>query len=234
MSILNRTPSTMQKIRWNFKGKEGEISSDERYVQDMRQFDNGEWNLNDYVGAAYGLQYQLDDSKWGTHGDIYLLSKQFSDKRIDGAISRPDLCFIGPEVDEERGKYFALRINQQARDETPGAIGCNGWWYADEVGPENMYRIKCTLEAKEDFEHTALLGCYVLGYKYGYLDGPRKEYMIIVDHFEPNEKRSFDETFYVDPNYRHVVMNYMVWQKGGVNREAESEGWVYDVTVERT
>ena len=77
MSIIKRSPSTMQEIRWNFKGSEGDITNRMCAMSDARQLGyRGIWDLNQYDGAAYGLQYKLDDYRWGTHGDIYKLDKR--------------------------------------------------------------------------------------------------------------------------------------------------------------
>lgn len=234
MSIIKRSPSTMQKIRWNFKGREGDIKSNERYVSDMRQINRGDdWDLNQYNGAAYGLQYKLDDYGWGKHGDIYKLSKEHTDKRIDGAISHPIDNDIDWDSDGQRGKYFWLWLDQSSRDRTPGAVGANGWWYADEVGDSYKYKLTGTLEAVDDWESNALLGMHVLGYKHGYLDGPREHYVNIMETFTKNTQRTYEREFTVHPKYRHIVMNFTLWQPGGYGRNAYSHARVHNVTVER-
>jgi hypothetical protein len=234
MSIIKSLPSTMQEIRWNYKGSEGEINNNERYVRDMRQLGyNDEWDLKGYDGMAYGLQYRLDDYGWGTHGDIYKLSKEHTDKRIDGAITHPADNDINWDSDAQRGKYFWLWLDQSSRDYTPGAIGANGWWYADEVGPTTKYKLTGTLEAVDDWEASAQLGMHVLGYRYGYLDGTRKHYVNIQESFTKNTQRTYEREFTVDKDFRHIVMNFTVWQPGGYGRNAFSHARVHNVTVER-
>ena len=228
MSIIKSLPSTMQEIRWNFKGSEGQIADDERYVRDMRQLaGDDEWDLLQYDGAAYGLQYAFRIEDWSTHGDIYLLDKSLSDKRIDGAISYPQYNFAF--INKNR---LYLKIRQESWDMTPGAVGNNGWWYADEVNSAK-YRIKATLGVGDQWESDAYLGMFVLGYRNGYLDGSRVTYVKTTDYFNKNTSRDYEREFTVDPNYRHVVVNFVVWQPGGYRRRAESQGYVTDVTIER-
>lgn len=233
MSIIKRLPSTMQEIRWNYKGSEGEIKSNERYVRDMRQMGyNGEWDLEGYDGMAYGLQYKLDDYGWGTHGDVYKLSKEHSDKRIDGAITHRADNEIDWDGDGQRGKYFWLWIDQSRYDRTPGAISINGWWYADEPGD---YRVKMKLETVDDWEADARIYGAVLGFRHGYLDGARKDYILngVSDLREKNTIYEYDSVFTVDSRYRHIVMNYCLWQGGGYGRNAMSHARVHNVTVEK-
>jgi hypothetical protein len=233
MSIFKQLPATMQKIRWNYKGSEGEIKANERYVRDMRQLYREDWDLEGYDGMAYGLQYKLDDYGWGTHGDIYKLSKMETDKRVDGAITNLRDNDIEWDADGQRGKYFWMVLDQTSRDRTPGAIGANGWWYADEIGPDAKYKLTGTLEAVDDWEENAFLGMHVLGYKHGYLDGPRQHYVNIMENFTKNTQRTYEREFTVDKDFRHIVMNFVLWQPGGYGRNAYSHARVHNVTVER-
>jgi hypothetical protein len=223
----------MQEIRWNFKGEEGDIKSTDRYVSDMRQLGIGSrFDLEGYNGMAYGLQYQLDDFDWSTHGDIYKLSKESSDKRLEGAITNVSDQYADWDSDSQRGKYFYLFIDQQPSDRTPGAVYINGWWYANEPG---NYKVKMSLETVDGWADGAMLIGAVFGYRNGYLDGERKDYIVhgVGEEREKNKIYEYEDTFTVDKNHRHVVMSFSVWQPGGYGYNAVSYARVHNVTVEK-
>ena len=232
MSIKKELPVSLQEIRWNFKGKIGEIKSSERYVRDMRQLYRDDFDLEGYNGMAYGLQYKLDDYGWGTHGDVYKLSKEHTDKRVDGAITHLGDQWADWDSDGQRGKYFYLFIDQQSRDRTPGALGVNGWWYAEELGD---YKVKMSLETVDDWADGAMVMGFVLGFRHGYLDGARKDYVRlgVGEVREKNKIYEYEETFTVDKDYRHMVMNFSLWQPGGYGYNAMSHARFHNVTVEK-
>lgn len=238
MSIKKELPISMQEIRWNFKEATGDINSTDRYVTDMRQLGiGGRFDLEGYNGMAYGLQYQLDDDGWSTHGDIYELSKESSDKRVDGAVSNiADGELEGSRIDwgsdDQRGKYFYLWLDQSEGDRTPGAIGVNGWWYAEELGD---YKVKMSLETAEDWEPGAEIHAAVLGFRNGYLDGVRNDYVVIGVGEEREESKTYEyeQTFTVDKDFRHVVLSLSLWQPGGYGYNAISHARVHNVTVEK-
>ena len=233
MSIKKELPISMQEIRWNFKEEIGDISSTDRYVSDMRQLGiGGRFDLEGYNGMAYGLQYQLDDDGWSTHGDIYKLSKESSDKRVDGAVSYVADQYAGWDSDNQRGKYFDLIIDQQTGDLVPAAIGINGWWFAGELGD---YKVKMSLETAEDWEPGAEIHGSVLGFRSGYLDGVRKDYIVngVGEELESNKIYEYEQTFTVNKDFRHVVLSFSVWQPGNYGYNAISHARVHNVTVEK-
>ena len=67
-----------------------------------------------------------------------------------------------------------------------------------------------------------VLGDVCSGLPNGYLDGSRVTYVKTTDYFNKNTSRDYEREFTVDPNYRHVVVNFVVWQPGGYRRRAES------------
>ena len=233
MSINKELPISLQEIRWNFKEEIGDINSTDRYVSDMRQLGIGSrFDLEGYNGMAYGLQYQLDDYGWSTHGDIYKLSKESSDKRVDGAVSHVADQYANWDIDNQRGKYFDLIIDQQTRDKTPGAVGVNGWCYAEDLGD---YKVKMKLETVDDWAEGAMITGLVLGFRNGYLDGVRKDYIGfgVGEVREKNKIYEYEDTFTVDKDFRHVVMSFSLWQPGGHGYNAISHGRVHNVTVEK-
>jgi len=232
MSIIKRLPATMQEIRFNYKGGEGEIKASDRYARDMRQLHREDWDLEGYDGMAYGLQYKLDDYGWGKHGDVYKLSKENSDKRADGAITNLLDNDVDWDSDGQRGKYYWLWLDQSSRDRSPGAIAVNGWWYADELG---KYRVKTKLETVDDWEEDAMIYSAVLGYRRGYLDGTRYDYKLngVGERRQKNTIYEYEDIIDVQPNYRHIVMNFTLFQPGGYGRNAYSHARVHNVTVEK-
>lgn len=232
MSIIKRLPATMQEIRFNYKGSEGEIKASDRYARDMRQLHREDWDLEGYDGMAYGLQYKLDDYGWGKHGDVYKLSKEHSDKRADGAISNLLDNDVDWDSDGQRGKYYWLWIDQTSRDRSPGAIAVNGWWYADELG---KYRVKTKLETVDDWEEDAMIYSAVLGYRRGYLDGTRYDYKLngVGERRQKNTIYEYEDIIDVKADYRHIVMNFTLFQPGGYGRNAYSHARVHNVTVEK-
>lgn len=239
MSVNNTPPISLWEIAANF----GKLYRDEttgaytRYVRDFAQknYPRDGWDLLDYMGQSYGLQYKLRSNKFETHGSIYELPLDMSDKRIDGAITHVIDNDIDWDADGQRGKYFWLWIDQSRYDRTPGAVGLNGWWYAGDTGKDNKYRVKMTLETGDDWEDDAQVWGMVLGYRHGYLDGTRVNYAIFGhgENYPKNHKLECEAVFTVDKNYRHIVMNYTVFQPGGYGRNAYSYIVVSNVTVER-
>jgi hypothetical protein len=75
----------------------------------------------------------------------------------------------------------------------------------------------------------------VLGFRNGYLDGVRKDYVVIGVGEEREESKTYEyeQTFAVDKDFRHVVLSFSVWQPGGYGRNAISQARVHNVTVEK-
>ena len=230
----------MHEIRYNFgKHTDNEdVSNVDRYVRDFNALQPAtEFDLLDYSGAAFGFQRSFMDRepgqpKWQKHGSIYELPLDASDRRADYAVDLDDSDAL-PWQTRDGIDSIGMRMSQRYYHRTPGAVGVNGWFYASDVGEDNPYECKWVLESGAEFPEGSQLWGMVFGYRYGYLDGARLEYAThIVDSPEPLTKYEFSDTFSVDKNYRHCLMNFSIWMPG-YGRDQKAYGHIHSCTIKR-
>ena len=147
MSLPKNPPVSLKGIQDNFY-KSGAVGSVDRYVIDFAQRDGVTWDLLDYAGQAYGLQYKINDSGYGVGGSGVIKLDE-CDRRAEGGVSgigqvsqSGSYATVG---EDDQGKYAEIQV-YQARQQNPGAVGLNGIWYANAAGPDARYRIRATVE----------------------------------------------------------------------------------------
>lgn len=238
MSLQKDPPVSLRGIQDNFY-KSGAVGSADRYVIDFAQRDGVTWDLLDYAGQAYGLQYNIYDSGYGSSTGNRPVQPDESDRRAEGAVT--DVGLVSPwgsyaiVGQDDQGKYAEVQT-YQARRTSPGSVGLNGIWYADDVGPNARYRMRATVETFSNFSTGyAEAGVFVFGYRYGYLDGDRQTYCLwgYGDRPGPNETLTVDEVFTVDENYRHIVVNVNSWLPGRSGDYLYAGFRVRNLTIER-
>lgn len=219
MSVDIDPPISLHEIRNNFKKPADEkIGSTSEYARDFVALEDGEvFDLMSYSGAAFGLQKRFMSRKagepyWQRHGSIYEMGLDESDRRADYDVDfdRSDSqVWTAPNGE----KSIAMKMYQ--RGYNAGAVGTNGWWYAEDVGPNNVYECSWVLESGPYVAEDEELWGMLFGYRHGYLDGTRVEYSIQrVVNPEPNTQYPWSDTFTVDKNYRHCLQNFSIWMKG--------------------
>ena len=234
MSVSNSPPVSLKAIQDNFY-KSGSVGSADRYVIDFAQRDGVTWDLLDYAGQAYGLQYDIYDNGYGGGTADRAVQLDESDRRADGAVSDVGGGSYAIVGEDDQGKYAEIQA-YQARLQSPGSIALNGIWYADGAGPNVRYRMRATVETNDNFSrYYGEAGVFVFGYRYGYLDGNRKTYCLWGngDRPGPNQTLTVDETFTVDENYRHIVVNMNSWLPGRYNEYHRAGFKVRNLTIER-
>lgn len=225
MTISLTPPVSLKAIRNDFN-KTGRSGSDERYVRDYNQFPDGEdWDLLAYQGQAYGLQYEFSSDNWGAINDSSNIPKDTSDKReagdYTGLNSQTNIEFGD---DATRGKYAKFSLTQSGWHTNPGAVGLNGFWYAEDTGPDNLYRVTATIETTSNFPINSEVWLDIFGYQYGYLDGSRSDYLLFGNGVRPgpNTTQYVDEVFTVNSFRRHIVMNFNLFSPSGPRSGSET------------
>ena len=236
MSISSSPPVSLYAVRNNFE-KSGSIGTGDRYVRDFKQLDEGEqWDLLGYAGQAYGLQYKIFNDGYGGGLSGGKLPLDEIDRRSDGAAMYPgaDWASYALVGEDDSGKYAELQVFQ-AGERNPGSMAMNGIFFANDVGPSSLYRIRATVETKDDFSPYGEAGVFVFGYRYGYLDGDRVTYSLsgYGERPGPNQTITVDQTFTVDESYRHVVINLSAWLPGAGDSSQRAGFKVRDLTIER-
>ena len=239
MSLPKDPPVSLKGIQDNFY-KSGSVGSVDRYVIDFAQRDGVTWDLLDYAGQAYGLQYKIfNDGYGGGSSGLGKLTTDMTDRRVDGSLSEiGDVSMWGSYGlvgEDDQGKYAELRAYQTYGVGNPGSMQLNGIWYADEAGPSDRYRIRATVETSSDFSIYAEAGIFVFGYRYGYLDGDRRTYSLwgYGERPGPNQTLTVDETFTVDDEYRHIVVNMNCWLPGRYREYDRAKIKIRDLTIEK-
>ncbi|ADD94052.1 hypothetical protein, partial [uncultured phage MedDCM-OCT-S01-C1] len=159
MTVSLTGPVSLHAIRDNFE-KSGRTASDDRYVRDFSQFDSGDsWDLEAYRGQAFGLQYKIFNDGYGGGLSGGQLPLDEIDRRADGAADYPgtDWASYAQVGEDENGKYAEVQV-YQAGEYSPGSVAMNGIWFANDVGPSNLYRMRATVETKDDFSVHGRLG----------------------------------------------------------------------------
>lgn len=235
MSLPKDPPVSLKGIQDNFY-KSGAVGSVDRYVIDFAQRDGVTWDLLDYSGQSYGLQYDIYADGYGGGPSGGQPPPDKTDRRADGSLT--NIGHVGEwgsyarMGEDAQGKYAELHSYQQYPS-GPGTIQLNGNWFASEAGASAQYRMTGIVETNSYFDSTGEVGVYVFGYRYGYLDGDRKIYSTwgYQDKPGPNRTLLVDDTFTVDGNYRHIVVNLNAWLPG---REFSRAGVkVRNLTIER-
>jgi hypothetical protein len=233
MSINTTPPVSLKDIQDNFY-KSGAVGSVDRYVIDFAQRDGVTWDLLDYAGQAYGLQYKIFQDGWNGGDSAGDLPLDETDKRIDGAHDRRDKIPGGTYAilgEDEKGKYAELGLHQTFGRDGPGAVAMNGIFYADQTG---QYRMRATVETLDGFSDIGEPGIFVFGYRYGYLDGDRRAYSLWGQGSRPgpNQTIACDVTFTVQDNYRHVVVNPNCFMEGRWDSDRAAFK-IRDLTIEK-
>jgi hypothetical protein len=237
VSLPKDPPVSLKGIQDNFY-KSGAVGSVDRYVIDFAQRDGVTWDLLDYAGQAYGLQYDIYDNGYGGGTADRAVQLDESDRRADGAVSDVGVVSLWGSYaivgEDDQGKYAEIQA-YQARLQSPGSIGLNGIWYADEAGPNVRYRMRATVETSDDFSTYGEAGVFVFGYKYGYLDGSRKTYSLWGNGERPGPSQTLtvDETFTVGEDCRHIVVNMNSWLPGRWNEYHRAGFKVRNLIIER-
>lgn len=233
MSVDTTPPVSLREIQYNFQ-KSGSIGSTDRYVIDFAQRDGVTWDLLDYAGQAYGLQYKIFQDGWNGGNSAGELPLDETDKRIDGAYDRRDQVPGGTYAilgEDEQGKYAELGLHQTFGRDNPGAVAMNGRFYADQTG---QYRMRATVETLDGFSEIGEPGIFVFGYRYGYLDGERQAYSLWGQGSRPgpNQTITCDTTFWVQDRYRHVVVNPNCFMEGRWDSDRAAFK-IRDLTIEK-
>ena len=240
MTISQTGPVSLHGIRNEFN-KSGRTASDDRYVRDFKQLDGGDsWDLEAYRGQAFGLQYKIFNDGYGGGLSGGQLPLDEIDRRAEGLLqgvgntssSWGSYATLG---EDDRGKYAELQA-MHYNMESPGSISINGIWFADEVGPSNPYRIRATVEVADNYPlNDGEAGIFVFGYRYGYLSGDRRDYLLWGLGKRPlaGETLTVDETFTVEESHRHIVVNLRSWLKGRYGELNRANFKVRDLTIER-
>ena len=238
MTVSLTGPVSLHAIRDNFN-KSGRTAADDRYVRDFNQFDSGEdWDLESYRGQAFGLQYKIFNDGYGGGLSGGQLPLDEIDRRSDGMLE--GVGFVSPWGsyaligEDEGGKYAELQALQYQM-QSPGAVSMNGIFFADEAGTEADYRLRATVETASNFSSIGEAGIFVFGYRYGYLDGSRRTYCLwgYGERPGPSQTLTVDETFTVDEDYRHIVVNLSSYLGGQYDKLNRANFKVRDLTIER-
>ena len=239
MSIDTTPPVSLKEIQDNFY-KSGAVGSTDRYVIDFAQRDGVTWDLLDYAGQAYGLQYKIfNDGYGGGSSGLGQLPPDETDRRVDGSLSEVGAISqwgsYGLVGEDDQGKYAELRAYQTYGVGNPGSMQLNGIWYADEAGPGDQYRMRATVETSDDFTIYGEPGIFVFGYRYGYLDGDRRTYSTwgYGERPGPSQTLTVDETFTVNDEYRHVVVNMNCWLPGRSREYDRGAFKIRDLKIEK-
>jgi len=239
MSVNVVPPISLKEIQYNFgKPLTTDVDNKMRYVRDFNQLEDGEeFSLLDYNGQAFGSQYSFmsrspGESYWQYHGSVYELPLDESDRRIT------DQCDAEKSdakmFDKEGiGRHIEIDMYQRAVDFKPAAVGVNGWWYASDVGEENVYEANWTIATTSDWEEGSQIWGMLFGYRYGYLDGERVNYSIQkIENAKANRVYQWNDRFTVNRDFRHMLQNWTVWMPG-YRRDARSRGIFYDCVIKR-
>jgi hypothetical protein len=240
LTISQTGPVSLYAIRENFD-KSGRTAADDRYVRDFRQLEEGEsWDLESYRGQAFGLQYQIFNDGYGGGLSGGNLPLDEIDRRAEGLLE--GVGFVSKSWgsyatlgEDDKGKYAEIQA-MHYQMESPGAISMNGIWFADEAGPDVQYRLRATVETADNWPmNDGNANVFVFGYRYGYLDGDRRNYLLWGYNEKPDAGQTLtvDETFTVDENYRHIVVNLQSWLKGRYGELNRANLKVRDLTIER-
>jgi hypothetical protein len=239
LSISQTPPVSLHAVRNNFE-KSGGIGSGDRYVRDFNQLDEGEqWDLLSYAGQAFGLQYKIFNDGYGGGLSGGNLPLDEIDRRADGLLE--SVGFVSPSWGsyarlgvDDKGKYAELQA-MQYKMESPGAMAMNGIFFASEAGPDVRYRLRATVETASNFSSIGEAGIFVFGYRYGYLDGDRRNYSLwgYGERPGPSKTLSVDETFVVEETHRHIVVNLSSYLGGAYNQTNRANFKVRDLTIER-
>ena len=239
MTISQTGPVSLYAIRENFN-KSGRTAADDRYVRDFSQLEDGEsWDLEAYRGQAFGLQYKIFNDGYGGGLSGGNLPLDEIDRRADGLLE--SVGFVSPSWGsyarlgvDDKGKYAELQA-MQYKMESPGAMAMNGIFFASEAGPDVRYRLRATVETASNFSSIGEAGIFVFGYRYGYLDGDRRNYSLwgYGERPGPSKTLSVDETFVVEETHRHIVVNLSSYLGGAYNQTNRANFKVRDLTIER-
>jgi hypothetical protein len=236
MSVNTIPPISLHEIRHNFV-KSDDVASSDRYVRDFNALQGDEtFDLLDYNGAAFGFQHEFmgreeNEPYWQKHGTIYELPLDESDRRADYAVNLEESI---AEYRPWKGKRsVGLYMVQDPVHKTPGAIGVNGWFYASDVGESNPYEANWVLRTGGVVPPNSEIWGMLFGYRFGYLDGQRVDYSIQrVVNPERDTEYAWSDTFTVDKDYRHCLMNFSLWMPGYGHRETMS-GFIHSCTIKR-
>ena len=114
-------------------------------------------------------------------------------------------------VEGVRGDPMAYgSVGNRTSQTSPGAITGNGYFYADAV--EHEFSFAWDSYSKSNSSHNADMFFALWGYTSGYLSGNRLDavaYQKFNTTNAPTGSKSY--TFYVNPSYRHMVVNFTWW-----------------------
>ena len=232
MTVSLTGPVSLHAIRGSFN-KSGRVAADDRYVRDFNQFGSEEsWDLEAYRGQAYGLQHQIFNDGWAGGGfGASALPLDQTDKRIDGMVASRDGQSYVRLGEDSTGKYADVSVYQSSGSRFPGSVAMNGIFYASEAG---SYRLTAKVETSGEFASTGEAGIFVFGYRYGYLDGDRANYVLWGNGEQPGPNKTLycNQTFFVKADYRHIVVNVNSWLPGNFGGN-KAKFRVRDLTIEK-
>ena len=114
-------------------------------------------------------------------------------------------------VEGARGNPMAYgSVGNKTSLTSPGAISGNGYFYADAV--EHEFSFEWDNYQKSNSQHNADMFVALWGYTSGYLSGSRIDSVTYQKFNSLNAPTgSQSHTFYVNPSYRHMVVNFTWW-----------------------
>ena len=174
------------------------VSLKDGRVMDMSK-QTGAVSLATCAGKVWGQSLDsvdhgsgMDTTKWDWRRDGKEPAKTL---RIEGA----------------RGNPMAYgSVGNKTSLAAPGAISGNGYFYADAV--EHEFSFEWDNYQKSNSQHNADMFVALWGYTSGYLSGSRIDSVTYQKFNSLNAPTgSQSHTFYVNPSYRHMVVNFTWW-----------------------
>ena len=174
------------------------VSLKDGRVMDMSK-QTGAVSLANCAGKVWGQSLDFVDQGSGMDTTKW-------DWRRDGQSPAKTL-----RIEGERGNPMAYgSVGNKTSLSAPGAITGNGYFYADAV--EHEFSFEWDVYQKSNSQHNADMFVALWGYSSGYLSGSRLDavaYQKFNTMNAPTGSKSY--TFYVNPSYRHMVVNFTWW-----------------------